>query len=99
VVEDIPAGYIPSSILQIGQAARIATGGMIPKGADAVIPVEITSLVRMDPGSKIPRHVLVYSSVKMGDFIRPKGLDVGVGEHLLRSNKRLRPQDIGIIAA
>ena len=40
---DIPAGSIPSIELQAGQAARIMTGAPVPRGADAVVPVEDTN--------------------------------------------------------
>src|SRR5688572_32984782 len=43
VVADIPAGVSPKVILKQGQAARITTGAQIPKGANAVIPVEDTN--------------------------------------------------------
>jgi molybdopterin molybdotransferase len=42
VVEEIPAGYRPKSMVQSGQAARIFTGGMMPAGADTVVMQEET---------------------------------------------------------
>src|SRR3989338_8206232 len=45
VIEDVPAGYVAQRIIKLNQAIRIMTGAPIPKGADAVIMVENTSLV------------------------------------------------------
>ena len=42
VVEEIPAGYQPQNTIQPGQAARIFTGAIIPKGADTVVMQEKT---------------------------------------------------------
>ena len=42
VIEDIPAGKNPTLTLAQNQTSRIMTGAPVPKGADAVIPVEDT---------------------------------------------------------
>ncbi len=73
-----------------GQAARIPTGGMLPAGADAVLMQEHT--VRTDG------VVLVERPVKVGDNVVPRGADVTAGEVILRPGRRLRPQDLGLLA-
>jgi molybdopterin molybdotransferase len=73
-----------------GQAARIPTGGMLPAGADAVVMQEHTT-----------RHdgiVAVQRSVKVGDNVVPRGADVRAGEVILRPGRRLRAQDLGLLA-
>jgi len=59
VVADIPAGVEPNRIINKGEAGRIVTGAMMPKGADAVVPVEDTNFGRFKLGSDIPESVCV----------------------------------------
>ena len=56
VVADIPAGANPQLTLAQGQAARIMTGAPIPKGADAVVPVEDTDFNYRTAGTPAPRN-------------------------------------------
>jgi molybdopterin molybdotransferase len=100
VVADIPAGQMSQVELRRGEAARIMTGAPLLGGADAVVPVEDTDHHgRGDhPGSTAPSQVRIYQPVDAGAFIRPRGQDVGAGEVVLKSNVRLRPQDIGLLA-
>jgi molybdopterin molybdotransferase len=100
VVGDVPAGHVSPIGLQTGEALRIMTGAPVPHGADAVIPVEDTDQFRKDlhTGATLPESVKVYRSIKPGDYIRPRGEDVHLGELILAGNIRLRPQDVGILA-
>ncbi len=98
VVEDIPAGAAPDISLEAGQAARIMTGGALPEGADAVVRVEDTDFGLGDPGSAAPEQVRVYVAIPEGENVRPRGQDVRVGEPVLNPNRRLRPQDVGVLA-
>jgi len=98
VVADIPAGHNPNVSIKTGQTARITTGAPLPKGADAVVPVEDTDFNYRDPGTSAPPQVKIYRSVKKNDYIRPKGQDVQEGDTILTSKNRLRPQDIGMLA-
>ncbi|MFH1617108.1 MAG: hypothetical protein ABIB65_00845 [Candidatus Margulisiibacteriota bacterium] len=52
IIEDIPAGYVPKKHIKFGQAARIMTGAMVPRGADRVVMVEDSQLtaLRRDSG-------------------------------------------------
>ena len=98
VVADIPAGTSPNVTLAPGQAARIMTGAPMPKGADAVIPVEDTDFQNRSPGSSAPETVTIYKAVKAGDYVRVQGTDVQSGQPVLQSAHRLRPQDLGLLA-
>jgi len=98
VVEDIPAGASPKVSLGAGQAARIMTGAALPPGADAVVRVEDTDFGLRDPGSSAPKRVQVYQSVAVGENVRPRGQDVRAGETVLNPDRRLRPQDVGVLA-
>ncbi|HEX9532711.1 MAG TPA: gephyrin-like molybdotransferase Glp [bacterium] len=73
-----------------GQAARIPTGGMMPTGADAVVMQEHT--VRQDA------LVAIERAAKVGENVVPRGSDAVAGAVLLSPGRRLRPQDLGLLA-
>jgi molybdopterin molybdotransferase len=98
VVADIPAGTHPEATLLPGQAARIMTGAPLPAGADAVVPVEDTDFHQRAPSTPAPRTVAVYQPVKPGASVRLRGMDVQAGQTVLPSGRRLRPQDLGLLA-
>jgi molybdopterin molybdotransferase len=75
-----------------GQATAIATGGMLPVGADAVVMVEYTSLLDS-------RTIEVTRPVAPGDNTLKKGEDISESEVLFTAGWRLRPQDVGVLAA
>jgi molybdopterin molybdotransferase len=91
VVEDIPAGAIPSKIIGPGQAARIMTGAPLPDGADAVVRIEDTE--------KEGGRVKIFIEAPRGLDIRRAGEDVREGERVIVRNAVLRPADIGMLAA
>jgi len=100
VIGDIPAGQVSQDKVGPGEAVRIMTGAPLPRGADAVVPVESTDQYRdeMITEAGCPSHVRIYRSVGSGDYVRPKGQDVSQGEVVLPSKNRLRPQDVGFLA-
>ncbi len=98
VVADIPAGTSPNVTLAPGQAARIMTGAPLPKGADAVIPVEETDFHERAPGTPAPKTVAIYKALRAGDYVRAQGTDVQTGQPVLKAGHRLRPQDLGLLA-
>ncbi len=98
VVADIPAGH-PSPIeLAAGTAARITTGAMLPRGADAIVPVEDTD-DEARGASPLPASIGVRRAVKSGDFVRYAGDDVRRGERVLAAGTLLRPAEIALLAA
>lgn len=92
VVEDIPMGHVPSRMLAVGQCARIATGGMLPEGSDAVVMVEQTQEVG-------PTTIEVLRAVAPGESVVQPGEDVRCGDAILPGGHRLRPQDLGGLVA
>ena len=91
IVGEVGMGETPSFELPGGKAARIATGGMLPAGADGVVMVEFTE--ELDQKSvAINRSVAPLENV-----IRP-GDDFSVGQEALPAGRRLRPQEIGLLA-
>jgi len=93
VIENIRAGYNPKKRVGRGQAAKIMTGSVVPKGADAVIKVEETKPLDND------RKVRILKGTKKGANIARKGEDVRVGNVVLRRGTRIRAQEAGILAA
>lgn len=100
VIGDVRAGMVLPQSVRSGQAARIMTGAPLPKGADAVIPVEDTGDAWNTRGdAALPERVTVYRSVQAGDYVRPAGEDIAPGERILSAGVRLRPQDIGVLVS
>ncbi|HEX2997975.1 MAG TPA: molybdopterin molybdotransferase MoeA, partial [Anaerolineales bacterium] len=98
VVADIPAGSQPTISLAAGEAARIMTGAPMPAGADAVIPVEDTDFNNRDAGTPAPDEVQIFKAAKSGANVRPRGMDILAGNIVLHKGRRLKPQDLGILA-
>lgn len=98
VTQDIPAGVIASRTVEPGCAARIMTGAPIPSGADVIIPVEDTN--HFQAGTEIDENseVEIYKSLTTGSFIRPIGLEIQKGQKILEKGRKIRPQDIGMLA-
>ena len=90
VSQRIAAGAVGSA-LQSGTAARIFTGAAIPPGADAVVMQE--NCREQD------QTVIVAGAVTPGQNIRPRGQDIEPGDTALVSGRRLRPQDLGLLAS
>ncbi len=91
VVARIAAGVPAARALELGEAMAIATGGVVPVGADAVVPLEY--VVEDDNKVEIPANVV------HGDNVRPRGGDVAAGEVVVPRGSRLRAAQIGALAA
>ena len=91
VVARIAAGRPAPRELQEGEAMAIATGGVVPAGADAVIPIEY--VVDHD------NEVEISEPVDSGANVRPRGGDVRSGETMVAAGTRLAAAQIGALAA
>jgi putative molybdopterin biosynthesis protein len=91
--ESIPTGVMPQIEVALGTATSIATGGMLPRGADCVSPVEHTDLE--DEG----RTVVVRHARVPGAAVSFAGTDMGRGETVLFSGTRLTSRETGVLAA
>jgi molybdopterin molybdotransferase len=87
----IAAGNPATSALESGQAMGIATGGVVPDGADAVIPIEYVA----ERGNEIE----ICSAVERGDNVRPRGGDIRAGEVVVEAGSVLTPARLGAVAA
>lgn len=90
VVGESRLGEICRSRLKHGQAVAVATGSMVPQGADAVVKVEQTAIVQGG-------QVAIHAPAAPGQHISKKGEDVSPGMVVLRRGRRLRPQDLGVL--
>jgi len=90
-MEGTPIGQKPRA-LEKGHCQYVPTGGEIPEGADAMVMIEDVE----EYGDKM-RYVL--SPTAPGKFLCFRGDDVSPGKRVLQAGKRLRPHDIGTLAA
>jgi molybdopterin molybdotransferase len=91
VVERIAAGSPASRPLGAGEAMGIATGGAVPEGADAVVPIEVVQ--ESDEG------LAVAAPVAAGANVRDPGGDVRAGETVLEPGVVLGPGQVGALGA
>ena len=87
----IAAGNPATAALESGQAMGIATGGVVPDGADAVIPIEYV----VEHGNEVE----IGSAVESGDNVRPRGGDIRAGEAVVEAGSVLTPARLGAVAA
>lgn len=92
--EVIACGDAPQLTVAPGSATTIATGGVIPRGADAVVMIEQTELTDdAEPAIEVRR------AVTPGQFVAYAGSDIARGETLLRRGTLIGSREIGILAA
>ncbi len=89
--ERVVPGMQPASEVGPGSAITIATGGMLPRGADAVVPVEVTDV---EGGSLQVRRAAVP-----GAALSFAGTDMGAGETVLFAGTQLSSRECGVLAA
>lgn len=90
VIEDVPAGRMPSKTVGVGQAIRIMTGAPIPEGADTVLKVEDTE--------QTADAVRIFKPEPRGANIRPRGEDVRKGDCIIAKGTTIRPGETGMLA-
>jgi molybdopterin molybdotransferase len=91
VAAAVAAGRPAERPLGAGEAMAIATGGTVPEGADAVVPIE--DVVASDNTVEVP------TATESGAHVRPRGGDVQAGEEVVPAGVRLTPGRIGALAA
>jgi putative molybdopterin biosynthesis protein len=89
--EEIHTGVVPTTAIHPGSALLIATGGMIPRGADAVVMVEHTEV--------LGRDLQILRAVTAGSGVSFAGTDITAGETVLRRGRQLTSRDTGVLAA
>jgi putative molybdopterin biosynthesis protein len=89
--EVIHTGVVPKTVIQQGTAVSIATGGMVPRGADAVLMVEHAEM----RGGELQ----IAKAVTAGSGVSFAGTDITAGETVLRRGQLLTSRDTGVLAA
>ena len=92
VLETVEAGEAPTEEVTPGTAAGVATGGVVPPGADAVVPVERTSRIDED-------RVSIRTAIAPGDNVMHSGDDVAAGDRAIGPGTVLTTRDVGLLAA
>jgi molybdopterin molybdotransferase len=91
VIGEAPAGAPFGGSVMPGTAVKIATGGVVPPGANRIVVQEIVKR----EGSRIR----IFGEPGAATFVRAAGCDFGEGEILIRAGEKLTPARIGLAAA
>ncbi|XP_057652615.1 gephyrin [Diorhabda carinulata] len=84
--------------LKPGEAVRISTGAPLPPGANAVVQVEDTTLVKASPDGTVEVTIEIKVPPKLNQDIREIGSDVPQNSLVLNKYDRIKPADIGVMA-
>jgi gephyrin len=85
------AGSVEDIVVDLGTAVWITTGAPVPRGANAVVPVEETE--------NSDDHVIIHKEhVAVGENIRPIGVDLAKGSVVLTAGTEIGPAEVGILA-
>ena len=74
-----------------GSAIRIMTGAPVPHGLDAVVPAEYVT--------EQDGRIAITQAVAPGQHVGRVGEDIARGSTALSAGRRLRPQDVGLVAS
>lgn len=91
IVGEIPAKPMSPVPLERGTTVRIMTGAVVPEGADAIIPVEDTTVT--------DAMVTIHRGRRSGEYVRDRGSDVLEGDELLPARQRLASRHLAVLAA
>lgn len=91
IAGEVHIGSRSEAVAGAGQAVAVPTGGLVPRGADCIVPIEECSV----EGGRVTINV----ASRPGRNLRPAGEDLRQGEILVRAARRLGPADLGAIAA
>ncbi|MDH4038525.1 MAG: molybdopterin molybdotransferase MoeA [Candidatus Krumholzibacteria bacterium] len=87
----IHAGGPRPRALSAGETMAVATGGAMPRGADAVLPIEVVGVAG--------RNLVVRTAVARGKFVRYKGEEIGLGSLILQRGGVIHAGAVGSLAA
>ncbi|WP_158047587.1 molybdopterin biosynthesis protein [Skermanella pratensis] len=99
--EVLTPGRAPAVTVEPGTATLIATGGMVPRGADAVVMVEHTDVIDEGTadGADAAVRVEFHRAAAPGQFIAHAASDIARGETVLRAGQLLTSRELGVLAA
>jgi len=90
IVGTVRMGCAPPAPLALGQAMRIPTGGVLPAGADAVVPVE--------DAAEGDGRVTPVEPPAAGDSFTPRGDDMQPGDRVLEQGRRIGAAELSVLA-
>jgi putative molybdopterin biosynthesis protein len=105
--EVLSPGIVPRESVRAGTATTIATGGMLPRGADAVLMVEFSDIAGPKPAPEAATpdcqsaqsEIAITRAVSPGEHVSFAGTDIARGETVLRAGQVLTSREIGVLAA
>ncbi|HAA89641.1 MAG: Molybdopterin biosynthesis protein MoeA [Thermoanaerobacterales bacterium 50_218] len=92
IIGEVRMGEVPECRVGAGEAVRVATGAMLPEGADAAVMIEHTEPLGNG-------EIEVIRPVGPGENVILPDEDISSGEEIFPTNHLLRPQDLGFLAA
>uniref|UniRef100_A0A673IYI6 Gephyrin-like n=1 Tax=Sinocyclocheilus rhinocerous TaxID=307959 RepID=A0A673IYI6_9TELE len=98
IIGESQAGEQPTLTVMPGQVMRVTTGAPIPCGADAVVQVEDTELLRESEDGTEELEVRILVQARPGQDIRPIGHDIKRGECVLAKGTHMGASEIGLLA-
>ncbi len=90
IAGEISIEIVPSRALAVSEAMRIPTGGILPEGADAVVPVE--------SADRDGDFIRVGVAVAAGDSVIARGADMRAGEIVLEPGRRIGSPELAVLA-
>ncbi len=90
IVGTVRMGAAPPADLAPGQAMRIPTGGVLPAGADAVVPLEDAD----EAGATVTPH----QAPRPGEYFTPRGEDMAAGDPVLPAGRRIGAAELSVLA-
>ncbi|GAB6026957.1 hypothetical protein CHUAL_013627 [Chamberlinius hualienensis] len=97
-VRQVVGGSTAGSGVLPGQCVRINTGAPVPPGANAVVQVEDTKLIKETDEGNTELEIEILTTPKVEQDIRPIGCDISKGEKVLPSGIQLNYSELGILA-
>jgi molybdopterin molybdotransferase len=95
IVGEVRMGHAPPGPIAAGEAMRIPTGGVLPAGADSVVPVEDT--VESDDAGRGP-VVVPNEALEAGENVTPAGSDMRPGDVVLEAGRRIGGPELAVLA-
>ena len=92
LIGDQAAGYVANLTVRPGTVARIATGAPLPPGANAVVMIERTQRI----GDRVE---IQQGEIKVGENIRPIGVDMARGQQVLATGTAIGAGELGLLAS
>lgn len=91
VIDKVPAGTFKEFNLQSGEAIKVYTGSIVPRGADSVIPIELVEFKNSE--------ITINEEVKEGFSIRSVGENFAKDEILIKKGVKIGFAEIGVMAS